>query len=194
MDGGKMNIKREYTIIETTHIEGKKILPESLVKVIAAAVIENPYAGKYQEDLSALMAMGEKLGELLSNRAVAGLKNPPQSYGKAAIVGMGGEREHAAALLHPRLGAPLRKAVNGGKAIIPSTKKVGGPGASIDIPLHYKDAMKVRSHFDAVELRIPDAPADDEIIVAVCVTDGGRPHPRVGGLELSNIIGEDGLT
>ncbi len=189
-----MNIKREYTIIETTHIEGKKNLSEPLVRVIAAVVIENPFVGRYQEDLSELMEMGQKLGELLGNRAVKGLKNPPQSYGKAVIVGMGGEREHAAALLHPRLGAPLREAVNGGKAIIPSAKKVGGPGTSIDIPLHYKDAMKVRSHFDAVELRIPDAPANDEIVVAVCVTDGGRPHPRVGGLELKDIVGEDGLT
>ena len=189
-----MNLKREYMIVETTYIEGEKSLSKPLVRVIAAAVIENPFVGRYQDDLSELMEVGEKLGKLLGNQAVEALKDIPHSYGKAAIVGMGGEREHAAALLHPRLGAPLRAAVDGGKALIPSAKKVGGPGTSIDIPLHYKDAMKVRSHFDAVELRIPDAPADDEIVVAVCVTDGGRPHPRVGGLELSNILGEDGLT
>lgn len=189
-----MNVKREYTVIETTHEEGGKNLSRPLVRVIAAAVIENPLSGSYQEDLTVLMEIGEKLGELLGNRAVSFLKNAPQSYGKAAIVGMAGEREHAAALLHPRLGAPLREAVSGGKALIPSAKKVGGPGTSIDIPLHYKDAMKVRSHFDAVELRIPDAPADDEIVVALCVTDSGRPHPRVGGLELENVVGEDGLT
>ena len=189
-----MKIKREVTVIETTHTEGGKDLSSPLTRVISAAVIENPFAGKYQDDLTALMEIGEKLGGILSNRAVAALKNPPQSYGKAAIVGMAGEREHAAALLHPRLGAPLRKAVNGGKALIPSAKKVGGPGTIIDIPLHYKDAMKVRSHFDAVEFRITDAPADDEIIVAICVTDGGRPHPRVGGLKLEDVVGEDGLS
>jgi hypothetical protein len=189
-----VNLKREYTIVETTHVEGGRDLSTPLTRVIAAAVIENPFSGKYKKDLSPLMEIGEKLGDLLGNRAVAYLNGSPQSYGKAAIVGMGGEREHAAALLHPRLGAPLRKAVDGGKALIPSAKKVGGPGTSIDIPLHYKDAMKVRSHFDAVELCIPDAPANDEIVVAICVTDGGRPHPRVGGLELENVIGEDGLT
>ena len=188
-----MNIKREYTIVEKTYIEGQKDLLIPLVRVIAAAVVENPFSGTYQEDLTELMEMGEKLGEILGNRAVEGLGRSPESYGKAAIVGMGGEREHAAAILHPRLGAPLRKAVSGGKALIPSAKKIGGPGTSIDIPLHYKDAMKVRSHFDAVELRIPDAPADDEIVVAICVTDGGRPHPRVGGLKLEDVVGEDGL-
>jgi hypothetical protein len=188
-----MKILREYTVIETTFVEGQKGLDEPLVRVIAAAVIKNPFAGSYQNDLTPLMEIGEKLGDLLGNRAVSLLNNAPQSYGKVAIVGMAGEREHAAALLHPRLGAPLREAVDGGKALIPSAKKVGGPGTSIDIPLHYKDAMKVRSHCDAVELRIPDAPADDEIVVGLCVTDGGRPHPRVGGLELENVVGEDGL-
>jgi hypothetical protein len=188
-----MKLKREFTVVETTYIESGKDLAKPLTRVIAAAVIENPFAGKYQEDLTDLMEIGEKLGDLLGTRAVSLLKGAPESYGKAAIVGMAGEREHAAALMHPRLGAPLRKAVSGGKALIPSAKKVGGPGTSIDIPLHYKDAMKVRSHFDAAELRIPDAPADDEIVVAICVTDGGRPHPRVGGLELGNVVGEDGL-
>jgi hypothetical protein len=189
-----MKLKRDYTVVETTYIEGQKGLTVPLVRVIAAAVIENPFAGKYEEDLSELMEIGEALGELLGNRAVNELKGAaPHSYGKAAIVGMAGEREHAAALLHPKLGGPLRKAVSGGKALIPSAKKVGGPGTSIDIPLHYKDAMKVRSHFDAVELRIPDAPADDEIVVAICVTSSGRPHPRVGGLKLEDAIGEDGI-
>ena len=188
-----MKLRRCVTVFETTYIEGGEGLSKPLTRVISAAVIKNPFAGKYQEDLSELMEIGEKLGDLLGNRAVEALNHPPQGYGKAAIVGMAGEREHAAALLHPRLGAPLRKAVDGGKALIPSAKKVGGPGTSIDIPLHFKDAMKVRSHFDAFELRISDAPADDEIVVAICVTDGGRPHPRVGGLELEDVIGEDGL-
>ena len=95
--------------------------------------------------------------------------------------------------MHPSFGNPLREAVGGGKAIIPSAKKRGGPGTSLDIPLHYKDAAFVRSHFDAMEIRIVDAPADDEIVLAVAVTDGGRPHPRVGGLTMEDAVGEDGL-
>jgi len=190
-----MKIKRIYTIVEETFEEGGRKLDKPLKRSAAAAVIQNPAAGNYQDDLSELIDIGEKLGELLSQKAVAALDGDmPESYGKAAIVGMDGEREHAAALLHPKLGAPLRKAVMGGKALIPSAKKVGGPGTSIDIPLHFKDAMKVRSHFDAMELRIPDAPADDEIVVAIAVTNGGRPHPRVGGLKLEDVKGEDGLT
>ena len=110
------------------------------------------------------------------------------------LLGGNGELEHAAALMHPRLGGPLREAVSGGTAIIPSAKKKGGPGTVIDVPLHYKDAMKVRSHFDAMEFRVNDAPAPDEILVIIAVTDGGRPHARVGGLRLGDIKGEDGLT
>ena len=189
-----MKIKRFYTLVEETFEEGGRKLDTPLKRVAAAAVIQNPAAGSYQEDLTELVNMGEELGEILSQKAVAALGGDlPESYGKAAIVGMNGEREHAAALLHPKLGAPLRKAVKGGKALIPSAKKVGGPGTSIDIPLHYKEAMKVRSHFDAMELRIPDAPAHDEIVVAIAVTSGGRPHPRVGGLQLKDAIGEDGI-
>jgi hypothetical protein len=190
-----MQLKRTYVIVEEIYNESGRDLEKKLKRVAAAAVVQNPFAGRYQEDLTELMDMGEELGKLLSRRAVSLLDGEaPESYGKAAIVGMAGEREHAAALLHPKLGTPLREAVNGGKALIPSAKKLGGPGATIDIPLHYKDAMKVRSHFDAMELRIPDAPADDEIVVAIAVTNGGRPHARVGGLLLEEVTGEDGLT
>lgn len=189
-----MKIRRFYTFIEEIFEEGGRPLDTPLKRVAAAAVIQNPAAGGYQEDLSELINMGEELGEILSQKAVAALGgDPPESYGKAAIVGMNGEREHAAALLHPKLGGPLRKAVRGGKALIPSAKKVGGPGTSIDIPLHYKEAMKVRSHFDAMEVRIPDAPGSDEIVVAIAVTSGGRPHARVGGLLLKDAKGEDGI-
>ncbi len=116
-----------------------------------------------------------------------------QSYGKAAIVGEDGELEHAAAILHPKLGAPLRQAVGGGAALVPSAKKRGGMGAAIDVPLGHKDAAYVRSHFDAMEIRVPDAPRRDEIVVAVVVTDGGRPLPRIGGLRADEIEGRDGL-
>jgi len=144
--------------------------------------------------LTELIEAGEELGKLLGETAVSQLNGDPHSYGKAVVVGVNGELEHAAALMHPRLGGPLREAVNGGTAIIPSAKKKGGPGTVIDVPLHYKDAMKVRSHFDAMEFRVSDAPAPDEIVVIIAVTDGGRPHARVGGLVLEDIKGEDGLT
>jgi hypothetical protein len=189
-----MNIRRYYTVIEETYEEGGRALDTPLKRVAVAAVIQNPLTGRYEDDLTSLADFGEELGRELGARAVAALGgDPPESYGKAAIVGMDGEREHGAALLHPKLGGPLREAVGGGKAIIPSAKKLGAPGASIDIPLHYKDAMFVRSHFDAMELRIPDAPRADEIVVAIAVTSGGRPHPRVGGLLKDDARGDDGL-
>ena len=130
----------------------------------------------------------------MATRAVAQLDGKEvHSYGKGVIVGIDGELEHAAALMHPALGAPLRDACGGGKAIIPSAKKRGGVGCTLDIPVHHRNAAFVRSHFDAVELRIPDGPSADELVLAVAVTDGGRPFPRVGGLTADEIIGEDGL-
>jgi hypothetical protein len=136
------------------------------------------------------------LGALLTERAVAALGirgEAAESYGKAAIVGERGELEHAAAILHPRMGKPVRAALNKGAALIPSAKKMGGPGTSIDVPLGHKDAAFVRSHFDAMELRLADAPRADEILVAIVVTDAGRPLPRIGGLTKQQIEGKDGL-
>ena len=115
------------------------------------------------------------------------------SYGKAAIVGEGGEIEHAAALLHPKMGAGLRIAVEKGAALVPSSKKRGGMGTAIDVPLGHKDAAFVRSHFDAIEARVSDAPRKNEIVVVIAVTDSGRPLPRVGGLQTHEIKGLDGL-
>ena len=164
-----------------------------MTKVAAVAVIENPFAGRFVEDLAPLVKTGEALGDLLGRRAVAALGAPVHSYGKAAVVGVDGEYEHAAALLHPTLGGPFREAVGGGKAIIPSAKKLGGPGTAVDVPLHYKDAAFVRTHFDAMEVRLADAPRAGEILVALVVTDGGRPHPRIGGLTKDEAKKEDGL-
>ena len=188
-----MEFLRIRTLIDVIHEEGFRRLAAPLSRVAVGAVIKNPFAGRYAADLSPLYDAGAELGKLLGERAVARLGGAPHSYGKAAIVGMNGELEHAAALMHPSLGAPLREAVGGGKAIIPSAKKRGAPGTSIDVPLHHKDAMYVRSHFDAMTFRIEDAPALDEIVLIVAVTDGGRPHARVGGLQLSEISDEDGL-
>jgi hypothetical protein len=139
---------------------------------------------------------GEELGDLLSKRAVAALGidgAKAHSYGKAAAVGENGELEHAAAILHPKMGAPVRKVLSKGAALIPSSKKRSGPGTTLDIPLGHKDAAFVRSHFDGMEVQINDAPRANEIMVAVAVTDSGRPLPRVGGLTVAEIKGEDGL-
>ena len=159
-------------------------------------MIANPFAGKYQEDLTELMDIGAELGGLLGRMCVEALGISPdqaESYGKAAIVGENGEWEHAAAILHPKLGAPLRKEVEKGAALVPSVKKLGGQGARIDVPLGHKDAAYVRSHFDGMEVGLADAPRADEILVAVAVTDSGRPFPRVGGLTTDEATGEDGL-
>src|SRR5450631_2335148 len=189
-------IRKIVTVVAETYIEmGQTVAPPTR-RAAAIAVIENPFAGRYVEDLSALIAIGEELGELLAKRAVAALGidgAKAHSYGKAAAVGENGELEHAAAILHPKLGAPVRKALGKGAALIPSSKKRGGLGVVLDIPLGHKDAAFVRSHFDGMEVRISDAPRAGEIMVAIAVTDSGRPLPRVGGLTKAEIKGEDGL-
>jgi hypothetical protein len=190
------NIRKLVIQVDETRKEmGKDITPPTR-RAVAIAVIENPYAGRYSENLDELIAIGEELGALLGQKAVKALGIEPgqaQSYGKAAIVGENGELEHAAAILHPKLGAPLRVAVEKGAALVPSAKKRGTLGTAIDVPLGHKDAAFVRSHFDAVEARVSDAPRANEIVVAVAVTDSGRPLPRIGGLQVSEIKGEDGL-
>ena len=189
-------IRKLIVQVEETRTEaGRPVMPPTR-KALAMAVIANPYAGKYVENLDELIAIGEELGALLGERCVQALGIAPgdaQSYGKAAIVGEAGELEHAAAILHPKLGAPLRKAVAKGAALVPSSKKRGGMGTAIDVPLGHKDAAFVRSHFDAMEARVGDAPMAHEIVVAVVVTDSGRPLPRIGGLQAHEIKGEDGL-
>jgi hypothetical protein len=191
-----VKVRKYVVIVEETQKEiGKKISPPTR-RAAALAVIENPFADRYEEDLEVLMQAGEELGKTLGEKAVAALGvAPPQieSYGKAAIVGEGGELEHAAAILHPRMGKPLRQAVEKGAALVPSSKKMGGIGSAIDVPLGHKDAAYVRSHFDGMEVRVPDAPRHGEIVVAIAVTDSGRPLPRVGGLTTDEVKGEDGL-
>lgn len=189
-------IRKLLTIVEETHREAGQAIAPAVRKAAAIAVIANPCAGRHVADLEELVAIGERLGRLLGERAVAALGIAPgdvQSYGKAAIVGEDGELEHAAAILHPKLGAPLRVAVEKGAALVPSAKKRGGMGAAIDVPLGHKDAAYVRSHFDAMEIRVSDAPRRDEIVVAVVVTDSGRPLPRIGGLSHDAVVGIDGL-
>ena len=192
----KAEIRKLVVQVDEIHREmGRDIQPPTR-RALAMAVISNPYAGAYAENLDVLIAIGEELGGLLGDKCVQALGIAPdqaQSYGKAAIVGEAGELEHAAAILHPKLGAPLRQAVAQGAALVPSAKKQGGVGTAIDVPLGHKDAAFVRSHFDAMEARVGDAPRANEIVVAVVVTDSGRPLARIGGLQVHEIKGEDGL-
>ena len=191
-----MKIRKIAVTLEETHLEiGKEISPPTR-RAAEIAVIENPFSGKYKEDLSELMAIGEELGGLLGRKCVDALGIEPaaaESYGKAAMVGENGELEHAAAILHPKLGKPLRAEVEKGAALVPSSKKMGSMGQPLDVPLGHKDAAYVRSHFDGMEVRLNDAPRSDEIMVAIAVTDSGRPLPRVGGLKHEEAEGKDGL-
>lgn len=190
------DIRKLIVIVDETRKEmGREVKPPTR-RALAIAVIANPHAGRYSEKLDDLTEIGDELGGTLGRACVEALGIKPtqaESYGKAAIVGEAGELEHAAAILHPKLGAPLRKAVEKGAALVPSAKKMGGPGTPIDVPLGHKDAAFVRSHFDAIEARVSDAPRANEIVVAVAVTDSGRPLARVGGLQKHEIKGEDGL-
>jgi hypothetical protein len=186
-------IRKLVVSVEEIHREADRNLPAKVRRATAAVVIANPYAGRWADDLTALIEIGAELGALLTDQALAALGRPVESFGKAAIVGEDSELEHAAAILHPKFGAPVRERIGGGLALIPSAKKRGGMGTPIDLPLGHKDAAFVRSHFDAIECRIADAPRRDEILVALALADGGRPWPRIGGLAKDKIEGKDGL-
>ncbi len=190
------SIRKIIVQTDETHIEMGETVSPPTRRAVACAVIENPFAGRYEKDLSLLTEIGVELGDLLTRRCLAALGiagGQAESFGKAAIVGDGGELEHAAAILHPKMGTPVRAALVKGPALIPSAKKMGGMGTAIDVPLGHKDAAFVRSHFDAIEARVPDAPRRGEIVVAIAITDSGRPLPRIGGLQKHEIKGEDGL-
>ena len=189
-------IRKLVVQVDEIRIEmGRPVEPPTR-RAVAMAVIDNPFAGRYSDSLESLSTIGEELGQLLGARCVAALGIRPdqaQSYGKAVIVGEAGELEHAAAILHPKMGSALRREVSSGAALVPSAKKMGGLGTAIDVPLGHKDAAFVRSHFDAIEVRVSDAPRANEIVVAIAVTDSGRPLARVGGLQVHEVKGEDGL-
>jgi hypothetical protein len=192
----KAEIRKLAVFVEELHREMDRPVSPPTRKACAVAVIRNPFAGRYVEDLSDLIDIGAELGGLLGKRCVEALGILPQaaeSYGKAALVGEDGELEHAAAILHPGLGKPLRDAVEKGAALVPSSKRRGGPGVVLDIPLGHKDAAYVRSHFDGMQVWLNDSPRAHEIMVAVAVTDSGRPLARIGGLQAHEIEGRDGL-
>ena len=191
-----VKIRKLVTTVDEIHSEmGKSISPPTR-RAAAIAVIQNPFAEFYQENLEDLMIIGEQLGSLLGKRCIEALGIKPseaESYGKAALIGENGELEHGAALLHPRMGAPLRREVGKGAALVPSSKKRGSMGDTLDIPLGHKDAAYIRSHFDSMEVRVNDDPRANEILVAIAITDSGRPLPRVGGLKAEEAEGNDGL-
>ena len=158
-------------------------------------MIQNPFAGRYEEDIAGFMDDLKPLGLMMASQLVDALGGDPtlvEGYGKGAIVGAAGELEHGA-LWHVPGGYAMREVLGGAKAIVPSTKKVGGPGTRLDVPVTHINASYVRSHFDAMEIGISDAPRADEIVLALVMTTGPRVHARVGGLAASEIKGEDGL-
>ena len=174
------NLRKTLTFVETitTDLHGEPCDP--VTRVAVAAVFKNPLAGRFERDLTPLFEIGAELGEELSAKAVSLLPKPPISYGKAALVGVNGDMEQGGAVVHPRLGAPMRAAAGGGEAVIPSNVKTGAMGASIDLPLGHKDNPWSFDHFDTMTLCVPDGPAPDEIVMFLAYADGGRPIPRCG--------------
>jgi hypothetical protein len=174
-----MDVRRTLIVKDTVHAEGGLPAIRPVTRVAACAVIGNPLAGQPTDNLEVLIPFGAELGERLVKECLAQLSNPAVAYGKAAIVGTSGDIEHAAALLHPRMGKPMREAIGGGLAIIPSNVKIGGPGAEIDVPLGHKDDVWSFNQIDTLTVMLGNAPRPDEIIVIVALSDGGRPRPRV---------------
>jgi hypothetical protein len=176
-----MDVRKLVVQVEETLTEGGRVLGRSTKKAVAAAIVANPLVGRAAvEDLSELEALGAEVAELLAGRALTALGPGAEvsAYGKGAIVGLDGELEHAAAILHPRFGAPVRAAIGGGAAIIPSTKKVGAAGSALTMPITNKDDIWSFDEMDAAELVVADAPRPDEIVVCVVLAVGGRPHAR----------------
>jgi hypothetical protein len=174
-----MDIRRLLTIKEIIQAEGGLPAIEPVTRVAACAVIENPLAGQASDDLGALIPLGADLGERLVRECLAQLSRAPIAYGKAAIIGLDGDIEHGAAILHPRMGKPMRDAIGGGAAIIPSNVKIAAAGASIDVPLGHKDDVWSFDHIDTMTVMVPGAPRPKELVVIVVLSDGGRPRPRV---------------
>jgi len=189
----KLEIRKVVTIVEDILSESGIVAERPLRRVATCAVVKNPYAGTHNEDLSEAIKAGAELGKILGEKAVRMLKDKVESYGKAGIVGTNGEMDHAHMFLTTEMADELRKAVGGGRAWITSSGKMGVAGTPIDVPLAFKDALMVRSHYDAMEVKIPDAPFPDEVVVIVVVTNRGRLNFRLGGLRKEDAKCEDGL-
>jgi hypothetical protein len=173
-------IRKIVTLRETINSEMNRTLERPINRIAGAAIVRNPLAGRYADDLSELFPIGRAIGAALAETLRDQLPGPVVSYGKAALVGVDGEMEHGGACIHPMLGRPMREAIGGGKALIASNVKVAALGATIDVPLGHKDEAWSFDHFDTMSLTISDAPRPDEIVVIVAYADGGRPFPRCG--------------
>lgn len=187
-------IRRFVTQITEDHVSEGRVTDRPLRKVVVAAVLANPFAGRYVEDLGEAVDCSPELGTLLGGMAVAALGEPALSYGKGGIAGTHGSQEHVVAFITTPFGDALRDSVGGGAAWVSSATLVGGPGTSLTLPLAHKDALYVRDHYDAVTLHPADAPYPDEVLVAVAVANRGRLNARLGGLAAADVIGEDGLS
>ena len=191
-----LHVRKWYEFLEETLALESGPLADGpgLVKLVVAAAVANPHAGQYVERFDEVIACSRELGAEFGRRfqrVLGGTK--VESYGKAALVGVNGEYEHGNAFLTTAFAEPIRAALGGGKAWIPSTGKRGAPGTSIDIPLAHKDALYVRSHYDTISVTFPDGPGPDELVIAVAVATRGRLHARLGGPRAADIIGQDGL-
>jgi hypothetical protein len=188
-------VRKQQVVVEEIFHEGGPRAGTPLRRAAVATVIANPFAGRYEPDIQGFMEDLKPLGLAMAQRLVEALGGDPtvvEGYGKGAIVGEAGELEHGA-LWHAPGGYAMREVLGGAKAIVPSTKKVGGPGTRLDVPVTHINASYVRSHFDAMEIGINDAPRRDELVLVLVMTTGARVHARAGGLEASQIKGEDGL-
>ena len=188
-------VRKRVVIVEEIFHEGGPVAAKPLRRAAVLAVIHNPFAGKYVPEIAGFMddlnPLGLEMAKFLI-AALGGVAKLIEGYGKGAIVGTAGELEHGA-LWHVPGGYAMREILGNAKAIVASTKKVGGPGTRLDVPITHINASYVRSHFDAMEVGIADAPKSDEILLALVMTTGARVHARVGGLKASEIKGEDGL-
>jgi hypothetical protein len=193
---GPYHVRKWFTHVEEVLANETGQLPDGapIRRIVIAAAVHNPYAGRYSEDLSDIVAKSDELGREFGRRIVeAAAGTPMQSYGKAAVVGVSGEYEHGNAFLTQLFADPVREAVGGGKSWVPSTGKVAAAGAAIDIPLAHKDALYVRSNYDTICIAFGDAPRPDEVVVAFAFASRGRLHARLGGLSADEVRGEDGL-
>lgn len=191
----EIELRKRLMVVEEIFHEGGPVAAVPLKRAAAISVIANPFAGRYVEDIAFFMKTLEPLGLEMAQALVRALGGDPkavQGYGKGAIVGAAGELEHGA-LWHVPGGYAMREALGDAKAIVPSAKKVGGPGTRLDVPITHVNASYVRSHFDAMEVGVPDGPRADELALVLVMTTGPRIHARVGGLAAADIRGEDGL-
>jgi hypothetical protein len=191
----KLELRRLLCLTDHKEVEAGRRHEQPLRRVAAIGIVHNPYAGRYVEDLSEATAASAAIGAVLAKLAVEAMGGfKVESYGKGGVVGLGGELEHANAMLTTVFATPLRDAVGGAEAWIPSFTKLAAPGCLIDVPLAHKDALYVRSHYDGVSVTLPpDAPAADEVALIVCLANRGRLNARVGGLAANEIVGKDGL-